>query len=226
MKKMKLPVIMGALAVAGFGLRRLVYGIAVDGKNLIVSGHPAVAALWVLTAAALALAVFAGWGRKQAPSFGARPAAFLGHGLLGAGIALAVLLNPAPGPGLLGSLWKLFGIAGAAGLVLAGFDRMRGKVPFFGLYAAASLFFLVHVVAHYQSWCSNPQFTDYAFALLASAALAVHSYQRAACSVETGDRRILAVTALAAVYLCGTEMAASLYPYLYLGGAVFCLTDL
>ena len=56
MKKMKISAIMVPLAAVGFFLRRLVYMTAVDAKNLIISGHPAVTALWVLTAAALVLA--------------------------------------------------------------------------------------------------------------------------------------------------------------------------
>lgn len=224
MGKVKLPAIMG-LAAAGFGLRRLVYRTAVDGKNLITAGHPAVLALWLLTAAALALAAFAGWKRKGPVCFEARPAAFPGHGLLGVAMAMTVMLNPVPMAGLLGLLWKAFGLAGAVCLLLAGFERMRGRQPFFGLYALPSLFFVAHVVAHYQIWCSNPQFTDYAFALLASVMLALHCYQKTALCVGMGGRRILSATALAAVYLCGAEMARSLYPYLYLGGAVFCLTE-
>ena len=225
MKKMKWSAIMVPLAVAGFFLRRLVYTAAVDWKNLIVAGHPAVVALWALTAAALALAAFAGWKQEKEMSFESRPAAFLGHGLLGVAAAMTVLLNYAPMSGLLGQLWKLFGIAAPVCLLPAGFDRMRGKKPFFALYIAPCLFFGVHVVVHYQLWCSNPQFTDYAFALLASVALTLYCYQLTACSVDMSDRRMLVMTSLAAVYLCSAELAAGGYPYLYLAGVLFCLTN-
>lgn len=226
MKKRKIPAMMAVLTAAGFVLRRLVYMTAVDGKNLIVTGHPAVIALWALTAAALALAAFGGWKQKEeALSYKAWVPALLGHGLLGVGAALAVLLNPLPMPGLLGLLWKILGMMSPVCLLLAGFQRMRGKMPFFGLYAVVCLFFAVQVVAHYQIWCSNPQFTDYAFALLASVMLALQCYQLSAFPVELGNRKVLVMTALAAVYLCGAEIAQSLYPYLYLGGALFCLTN-
>ena len=36
---------------------------------------------------------------------------------------------------------------------------------------------------------------------------------------------MLVLTGLAAVYLCGAELAQCLYPYLYIGGALFCLTN-
>ena len=226
MKNKKWPFVLVPLAAAGFFLRRTVYLTAVDAKNLIISGHPAVVALWVLTAVALALAAFAGWKQKEGAMPDANPMAFVGHGLLAAGMVLAVLLNPVRAPGILGLLWKVLAVAGALCLVPAGFDRMRGRKPFFGLYAVPSLFFLVNVVAHYQTWCSNPQFTDYAFALLGSVTLALHSYQLAAASLDEEKMQILTMTGLAAVYLCGAAIPASAYPALYLGGALFALTNL
>lgn len=227
MKKMKLSAIMVPLAAAGFVLRWLVYRTAVDEKNLIVAGHPALIALWALTAAALALAAFGGWTRENRPPFRtAHGPAFLGHGLLGVAMAVAAVLGVVPMPGILGTVWKLLGLSGGICLLAAGFSRLRGKVPFFLLYGVPSLFFTVHVVAHYQLWCSNPQFTDYAFGLLASVMLALRCYQLSAFGADAGSRKMLAFTGLAAVYLCGAEMAASLYPYLYFAGALFCLTDL
>ena len=230
MKKMKLPAMMTALAVLGFVLRWLVYRMAVDGKNLIVSGHPSVTALWVLTAAALSLAAVCGWKRKGAKefeeTFAASAPAFLGHGMLGVGMLMAVLLNPLPMPGLPGLFWKVLGAVSPPCLLMAGFQRMQGKKPFFALYAVPCLFFAVHVVAHYQIWCSNPQFTDYAFALLATVMLALHTYQLTAYCVDMGEKRLLVFTGLAVVYLCGAELAGSMYPYLYLGSALFCLTAL
>lgn len=226
MKKMKVSAIMVPLAAAGCFLRRLVYMTAVDAKNLIISGHPAVTALWVLTAAALVLAVAISWKQKGNSLAGANSLSFLGHGILATGMALAALLNPIVAPGVLGSLWKVLALAGAVCLLPAGFDRMRGKSPFFAFYAVPALFFLVNVVAHYQIWCSNPQFTDYAFALLGSVMLALHSYQMAALSLEEGNQKILVLTGLAAVYLCAAELFGSIHPYLYLGGALFALTNL
>lgn len=230
MNKQKLTAAFGGLATAGYVLRRLVYAGAVDGKNLIVTGHPFVIGLWVLTAAALALAAFAGWKQKESKlfeeNFAVSAPAFLGHGLLGVGAALTVCFNPLPMPGRLGLLWKILGLSGAVCLLVAGFERMRGKRPFFALYALPCLFFAMHVVAHYQIWCANPQFTDYAFALLSSVALSLLSYQLTAFSEDLGSRRVLTVTALAAVYLCGAELAGSLYPYLYIGGILFALTAL
>ena len=225
MKQSKLPGIFGLLAVLGFLLRRAVYAGAVDEKNLIVSGHPALIALWVLTAAVLALAVFAGRKQADCKPGGTKDVSFLGHGILAAGLLLAVFLNPIATPGVLGFLWKSLAVLSAVCLLPAGISRLRGTVPFFALYAAPALFFVVNVVAHYQSWCANPQFTDYSFALLGSVMLALHSYQLAAASLQEESRPVLVSSALAAVFLCAAAMPRSAYAYLYLGGAVFCLTS-
>ena len=224
MKKRNISPVFLLMAVLGFALRWAVYRFAVDGKNLIVAGHPAVIALWILAAAVPVLAGLS--ARKAAFAPAASAPAFFGHGLLGVAVAMTALMFTSPMSGILGILWKVLGIATAPCLLAAGWQRMSGKQPFFGLYALPSLFFAAHVVTHYQIWCSNPQFTDYAFALLACAALAVHCYHRAASGEEEGNPQILKFTALAAIFLCGAEMAQSLHPWLYLGGAVFCLTDL
>ena len=169
MKKIKLPAVLGILGAMGFVLRRMVYAAAVDGKNLIIAGHPVLTLLWAVTAAALALAAFGGWKAKEtAPDYGPKSAAFLGHGMVGVGILLSVWMNPVTAAGLPGLLWKILGLVSPVCMIAAGFARMRGKVPFFALYVLPCLFFAVHVIANYQIWCSNPQFTDYAFALLGS----------------------------------------------------------
>lgn len=224
MKNKYLPVVFAILAFLGFLLRWLVYLTAVDAKNLIISGHPMVIILWILTAAALILTALLSRNAKPIPP--ASALSFLGHGLLGVAIAITALLSASPMGGILGLIWKILGLASAPCLLLAGWQRMSVRRPFFALYAPASLFFATHVLTHYQIWCSNPQFTDYAFALLACVALSSHCYHRAASCVEKGHIQMLKFTALAAIFLCGTEMAQSLHPWLYLGGAVFCLTDL
>lgn len=231
MKKQSLPALAGLLAAAGYFLRRLVYTGAVDEKNLLVRGHPLVLALWVLTAAALAVIAVLALREKKgselyAENFSQSAAAFFGHGMMAAGVLVTVLLNDAVMPGLLGLLWKWLGWATPVCLLLAGAARLRGKVPFFGFYAVACLFFAVHVVNHYQAWCSNPQLTDYFFALMAMVALTLFAYQQAAFAADSGDRRMLTLLGLGAVYLSGTELAAGAYPYLYIGCILWCLTAL
>lgn len=230
MKKTQLPALVGVLAAAGFVLRKLVYAGAVDEKDLLITGHPLVIALLVLTAAALVLIAAAAWkldgSEMFEDNFSASAAAFLGHGMAAAGVLCTVLLNAPMMSGLLGTAWKLLGWLTPVCLFLAGYQRLQGKRPFFGLHAIPCLFFAVHVVNHYQVWCSNPQVLDYVFALFGAVALSLFGYHQAAFDVDAGKRRMLLGTGLAAVYLCAAELALTAYPYLYFGGLLWAMTGL
>lgn len=219
-----------SLAAAGFALRYFVYRYAVDEKNLVVTFHPLVVALWVLTLAALGYALYCALGEEKLGNvplrFPASKAAFLGHGMLAAGMLCAVLLNAAPTAGLLGLLWKLFGILGGLGLLWAGAARLTGKQPFFGCYAFACLFALIHVIVHYQLWCSNPQLTDYGFDLLGTVALAFLTYHLSAFCAGLPGSRMLSLSDACLVFFYATAMANGAYPYLNLGGFLFGLTCL
>lgn len=227
MKQAKKSKLLIPLTAAGFGLRYLVYRYAVDGKNLVISSHPLLLALWVLTVVTLGYLVYAFCRKEERDEpFPVGSAAFLSHGLLGVGMACVVLLNDTPTPGLLGLFWKLFGLAGAVGLLVAGFQRLQGKQAFFGGYGLACLFALVHVVVHYQLWCSNPQLTDYGFDLLGTVALAFATYQLAALAVGLGKKKTLYLAAGCLAFCYGAAMASGAYPYLNLGGIFFGLTCL
>lgn len=227
MKQNKHNALLIPLAAAGFALRYFVYRYAVDAKNLVVTTHPLTVLLWVLTVAALAYLANTFLCREtEGKCFPVGSAAFLSHGLLGVGMACVVLMNDAPTAGLLGLLWKLFGLAGAAGLLLAGFDHFRRKQPFFGYYGLACLFALTHVVVHYQLWCSNPQLTDYGFDLLGTVALAFMSYQLSAMAVGLGKKKTLYFAAGCLAFCYAAALARGAYPYLNLGGLFFGLTCL
>lgn len=218
------------LAAAGFALRYFVYRYAVDEKNLVVTSHPLVIALWVLTVVALLYFVWCIFRDEKLGNvplhFPASKAAFLGHGLLAAGMLCTILLNVAPTAGLLGMLWKLFGILGGLGLIWAGAARLTGKQPFFGCYALPCLFALTHVVVHYQRWCSNPQLTDYGFDLLGTVALAFLTYHLAAFCAGLSGRKTMTLAAMCLVFFYASAMANGAYPYLNLGGFLFGLACL
>lgn len=218
------------LAAAGFALRHFVYRYAVDEKNLVVTFHPLVVALWVLTVVVLGYALYSALREERFGNvplhFPAGKAAFLGHGMLTAGMLCTVVLNPAPIAGLLGMLWKLFGILGGLCLLWAGAARLTGKQPFFGCYAFACLFALIHVIVHYQLWCSNPQLTDYGFDLLGTVALAFLTYHLSAFCAGLPKSRMLSLSDACLVFFYATAMANGAYPYLNLGGFLFGLTCL
>lgn len=226
----KLPLATVISAAAALVLRILLYTFALDEKNLLVAHHPLKLALGVLTAGALLLIVVCVWklggSDIYADNFSPSVPAFIGHTAAGAGILITVLTYYPATPGYLGAAWNLLGYAAPVCLFLAGYQRMAGKQPFFLLHVVPCLFYAVHVVSHYQLWCSNPQIQDYLYALLATIALTLFGFYHAAFGADAGNRRMLLGTGLAAAFLCITELAATGYTYLYLGGAIWALTSL
>ena len=127
-----------------------------------------------------------------------------------------------------------YGVVGMGGiamkrilcLLLAGISRALGKRPFFLLHVVVCLYFLLHIVNHYQLWSSQPQMQDYIFSLLGVMALMFFSFYTAALEADCGNDRMLFGMGLSAIYLCCAELARSSCPWLYLGGLVWVLTDL
>ena len=225
-----LPALTMLLGMVGFALRRGLYAVALDGKGLLQKGHPLELALWTVTAAAMALVTAVAWNGKGSnryeDNFGPSLPGALGNILMAAGILLTVLLNQPKMPNLLGMLWKLLGFVSAPCLVAAAFGRVQGKRPFFLLHIAACLFLVFHIVNHYQAWSGNPQLQDYLFCLLGTMALMFFGFYTAAFAVGSGSRRMLLGMGLAAVYLCAVSLSSGEYPFLYLGGIVWVLTNL
>lgn len=220
------------LAVLSFAaiamvLRRQLYTSAMDGKGLLLRFTPLEIALLILTVLVFLFLVLmlkntSGSDRYEDCCRRSIPAA-LGHIAAAAGVFLTVRTGAAAMVGPLSSVWNDLGLAAAVCLMLAGIARLLGKKPFFLLHAVPCLFFMVHVINHYQLWSSNPQMQDYLFALLGAMALALYSYYAAALEADAGSSRMVVGTGLAAVFLCLTELAWTQAPWLYLGGALWAL---
>lgn len=229
-KSDSLPVVMAGLGAIAMVLRRLLYLFATDIKNLLTANHPLEIALGCLTGAAMVYLLLRVWksdgsnlyGNNFAPS----RTAFYGHCAAAAGIALTVLTRGPVMRNYLGAAWSVLGGMAPACLVSAGYCRMRGKQPFFGLHLLPCLFLVFHVVNHYQVWSGNPQFQDYGFALFGTMALLFFAFYTAAFDVDVGRRRMQLGMGLAAVYLCLAELGQTRYPWLYLGGSLWALSDL
>lgn len=230
LKSKCLPAVILLLGVVGFLLRLGLYAVGTDQKGLLPGWHPLEIVLWAVTAGAIALVIAAGRNAKGSnhyrDNFGPSLPGALGNILMAAGILLTVLLNQPKMPKLLGGLWKLLGFVSAPCLVAAAFARVQGKRPFFLLHIAACLFLVFHIVNHYQAWSGNPQLLDYLFSLLGTMALMFFGFYTAAFAVGSGSRRMLLGMGLAAVYLCAVSLSSGEYPFLYLGGIVWVLTNL
>ena len=230
LKPTNLPIVTAALGGIALVLRRVLYAVAVDAKNLLPVNHPLEIALGIFTGLVLACIAASVWkldgsGRYE-DNFQSDVPALVGHAAAAAGILITVLTNAPMMPGYLGNFWKVLGFAAPVCLFAAGYARLQGKQPFFLLHLIPCLFLVFHIVNHYQTWSGNPQFQDYGFALFGSMALVFFSFYTAAFDVEAGRRRMQLGMGLAAVYLCLAELAMTQYVWLYLGGIVWALTDL
>lgn len=223
------------MAAAGLGgialvLRRMLYAFAVDEKNLLPMYHPLELALAAVSVAALAYIFFTVWkldgSDAYADNFRPSLSAGIGHVLAASGILVTVLSNAPMMSGYLGTLWQYLGYLAPVFLVVAGAARVQGRQPNFLLHLIPSLFLVIHIINHYQFWCGNPQLQDYVFTLLGTMALMLFGFYNAAFDADLGKRRMQMGMGLAAVYLCMAELAVSRYPFLYLGGIAWALTDL
>lgn len=196
---------------AGAFLRFRLYRVGIDEKNLLVRGHPLEAALWVCTALAAALVCILTLREKKIPAL--RPLPFaLSH--LGAAAAIALTVLSGSLTGSLAAFWKYTGLAAAALLVFAGLGAVRGKRPFFGGYAGASVFFALHLVCHYQSWCADPQLQNYFFSFAGILALMLFAYHHAAAAVGRSTLG-LRISGLLAAFFCFVSLSGTQYPLLY-----------
>ena len=226
----RMPFVAALPAIAGFVLRRSLYGYALDGKNLLPAYHPLELALWMVTALTALWIVLA--ARKQEDSglyednFQASFPAAQGHILLATGIMLTVALNGPAMEGIPGKLWKLSGTLSGPLLIWGGFCRAQGKRPNVLSHGAACVFFVLHLICHYQTWCSNPQLQDYVFAFFGAMGMMLTAYYLAAFDTGRGDRRMLLAVGLLTEYLCIVNLANTEYLYLYVTGGIWAAASL
>lgn len=225
-----LPVVTAALGGIALVLRKLLYAFTVDEKGLLPMNHPLEIGLGILSAAALLYILAIVWkldgSGEYGDNFSASKPAWAGHGLASLGVLATVLLNEPVMPNYLGTIWFVLGIGAWACLFLAGQARLRGKQPFFLLHLVPCLFLVFHIVNHYRMWSGSPQFQNYVFTLFGTMALMFFCFYTAAFDVGSGRRRMHLFMGLSAVYLLIAELALTRYPWLYLGGIAWILTDL
>lgn len=222
------------LWTAGLGgltllLRLGLYLLGCDAKGLLIPGHPLDILVWVFTAAAAATIFLSVWrldgSCRYSDNFSPSTAAAIGAFALAGGIAVSVI-----------SGWNLylrlelirgiFGLLAIPALILAALSRWQGKRPFFLRHAVLCVYLTLFAVSHYQTWSSRPQLQDYVFSMAASLLLALFAYYQAAFDVGMGKRRMQLGTGLLAAFFCIAALAGGEDWALYLGGAIWALTNL
>lgn len=226
----RFPAAVLVLGAVCLGLRQGLYAAALDERNLLLRGHPLTAVLWAVVFLSAALVLLRvrkldGSARYE-DNFAPSPAGAYGSFLLAGGIGLTVLTNTPGMAGTLGLLWQVLGLLAVPLLLWAGICRLRGKVPSFLIHGELCLFLLIHVMNQYQRWCGDPQLMDYVFALFGALTLSFFAYYTAAFGAGCGKRRMQLGAGLLAVLFCTAALSVDEYPFLYLGGIVFALTNL
>lgn len=229
-KPKNLPLLALGLGAAALVLQKLAFILAVDEKNLLILSHPLCIVLGIISVLALAMIALRvrklDGSQRYEDNFTADSAAFAGHAAAAIGIGYTVLRYLPAGPGYLGQGWTYLGYLSPLCLLLAGYARMQGKKPFFLLHMIPTLFYVLHLINHYQSWCADPQIPNYFFTLLGTMALSLFGLNQTCFDVDLGNRRMLLVWGLCAVFLCMAELAMSSYPILYLGSILWAITGL
>lgn len=77
--------------------------------------------------------------------------------------------------------------------------RMSGQKPSALLYMAVSVYLVVRLILHFQSWNTDPSIHDYGFRLLAAIFCMLGTYQLAGFCLDQGRRRMTAFWTLCAV---------------------------
>lgn len=220
----RLPLVLLSLGLLGHFVWMGLYSLAMDEKGLLARNHPLEWVLWLLTALAVGLALFAArkqdgtgnYGREETPS-GLRA---LWTVLLALAVGLDTWLA-GPGMDLLAQVGFGWGMLTAVILLWIAALQLRGRKPHFLLYCVACVYFALYMVNHYRAWSGNSQLLDYVFALMAVVCVSLYVYQQAACCLDTAKLPTLWFSGLLAVFF--GFMSGKM---LFLSAACWCFSDL
>lgn len=220
------------LGAGGLGLilRAVLYATGVDEKGLLVSGHWAHFALWVLTALVFA-ALWLFTKEIQGPEAyrDCFPASTV-RGIGAFAAAVMILITTLSGLSAIADrldiIVTVLGAASALCLAYVGYCRLCGIKPGFLAHVVLCLFFALRMVCQYRAWSSDPQLMDYCFYLGAYVALMLTAYHHAAFDAGMGKHRVLWVLSLASVYLCAVSVSGGQDLPFLLGTLAWSLTAL
>lgn len=227
-KPKQLKLLVAAAAILGLALRFALYATGVDEKGLLVSCHWADTAVWLLTAAVVAIIFFCCRGitgpKRYQYAFPASFTSAAGSILAGVGFALCGAPEAAEGNLALAEIVLRFVAAGS--LLAVGYCRFTGKKPSFLLHTAVCLYLALRLVCQYRLWSTDTQLQNYGFFLGAYVTLMLTAYQLAAFDADLGNHRLLWSWGLAAAYLCILSLAGSGEAFFLLCCGIWVVTNL
>ena len=207
--------------LAGLGLYRLLYATGVDGRGLLAAGHPAWAALCILSLLAGALAAWNVARFKGTVRFPRSLPGCVGCGLAAVAALFTALDNLSQGY----LVYAVPAMLAAPALCAVAVCRLQGRRGNFLLHVVVCVYFALQLLKLYQFNSTGPQVQNYLFQMLACIALTVTAYQLALCDLGRGQRRWLWAAALSAGYLCLVSLGSS-GTGLFLTGAAWAFTAL
>ena len=217
-----------AVGLLAFLLRFLLLRTGVDDQGLLVTGHWADTASWLLTAAVIGAVIL--FTRKsagpEACDEASAPSALRCAGSLVAACGFLLSGTPAVTSLQLSVAEPVLRVLAAVALAAVGYCRLRGKKPPFLLHGTACLYLALRMLCWYQLWSADPQLQHYAFYLGAHVALMLSCYQLTALDAGSGSCRSLWRWGLGGVYLCLAALPGSEDPFFLLCCAVWLLTCL
>ncbi len=221
-----------ALILGGIsmGLRLWMLAGGTDDQGLYPRLHPAWILLCLLSVSALCLFFILSHRterrRTYKDNFPASRAAFVGNLAAALGIAVTGIRQWSSSAEALAALTGLWGLLCSGLLVYAALLRLRGnKRPFF-IPAALCLFFALQIFTTGRLLGSQPELSRYLFPFLAVLAMLLASYQQWGFDVNQGDRCKSLFWNLTGAYLCLVAAPGSAAWAMYVGVALWLLTDL
>ena len=225
-----LPVLVAVSGLLGLVLRLWTMGSGPNKEGLYEPQPLAWALLWIVTIAVLAAIVLLS-ARLKNPGryFDNYPPSRIGAvgcALAALGIMISALTTIISAPDLLASVTGILGVVSAMALLLTGFARYSGKKPSFALHAIACLFFALRIFQCCNNWSNMPQISVFLFQFLASICIMLATYQLTCFDVNLGKRRTSLFWSLSSVYFCCLSIPSGEEPMLYVGMAIWLLTNL
>lgn len=222
--------ITAGMGLLGLGLLALLYATGVDEKGLLVSGHPLLWVLGLMTVAATALIFLycrASQGSDRfADNFPASLPGAIGSFAAAAGGLVVVLTELGQDTTIPGILCTVMGFLAVVAFLVTGICRFKGQRPLSLYHGGISLYFALRLVCRYRAWSANPQLTDNLFCILASVCLMLTAYHRAAFDAGVGKRRSFLFFSLLAVLLSVMALPGEDSGWLYLYGSIWAITGI
>lgn len=216
-----LPYLSLGTGLLGVCLRLWLYAGGRDEKGLLVTGHPANIALFILTAAVLAVLFLRVRTLGHAPGYShlfprSVPAA-IGNGVSAVAVLLSLPLSL--------SATTVLGLLAAASFAYLAFCALRHLRPAFWLHGIITVYFMVYAVGQYRVFSTEPQISVYFFELLAAVFLMLTFYYRSVLDVEEKGRSAYVFCNQAALFFCCVSLTGGNRLF-YLAMVVWTATNL